>query len=171
MRAGFRFRQHLSCAFPMPSFRLRHAFVTPSSGLRGSSSNVLGISNLRSDSPVDSTHLGRSYLDSIGGLNTSSTLGSLAASGVGRANAVRGLLFEVASSGQVPAPDPIARRGVEPRDNQLSINGTVHDFSQHWSTNVREEEQSLSETCSATPIKCALVFAQGTMCQRRQKGD
>lgn len=166
MRTRFRFREHLFCAFPMPSFRLRYVFVTPSARLRGRSSNALGLSNLRSDSPLDSAHFGRWYLDCIGALNTSSTLGSLAASSVVRANAVRGLLFDVASSGQAPAADPIAPCDVERGDNQLSMKGTVHDFLQHWSTNARQDEQFVSETCSAPPIKCALVFAQGTICQR-----
>ncbi len=166
MRTGFRFRQHLFCAFRMPSFRLRPAFVTPSARLRGRSSKALELSNLRSDCPLDSAHFGRCYLESSGALNTSRTLGSLAASAVVRANSVRGLLFDVASSGQARVEDPIARRGLERRDKQLNVNVVMRDFLEQWSTTVPEGEKSVSETCSATPIKCALVFAQGTMCQR-----
>ncbi len=166
MRTGFRFRQHLFCAFPMPSFRLRHVFVTPSARLRDRFSKALGLNNLRSDSPLDFAHFGCWYLDSIGGLNASSTLGSLAAPAVVGTNGARGLLFDVASSGQTQVQDPVARCGLERGDKQLTVNVAVHDFLQQWSTNARGDEKSVSETCSATPIKCALVFARGTMCQR-----
>ena len=106
MRTGFRFPQHLFCAFPMSSFRLRHVFVTSSARLRGRSSNALGLSNLGSDSPHDSAHFGRWYLGCIGGLNASSTLGSLAGFAVVDTNGARGLLFDVASSWQAPIRIP-----------------------------------------------------------------
>lgn len=166
MRTGFRFRQHLFCAFPMPCFRLRHVFVTPSARLRDRSSKALGLSNLRSDLRLDSANFGRWYLDSIGGLTASSMLGSLAAPAVVGTSGARGLLFDVASSGQTQVQDPVARCGRERGDEQLSVNVAVHDFLQQWSTDARGNEKSVSETCSATPIKCTLVFARGTMCQR-----
>lgn len=171
MRAGPGFRRCRLFAFPMPSSRLRHVFVTPSVRLRGRCCNALRLNNLRSDSPLDSAHFGRCYLDSIGALNAFSTLGSVAASAVVRANGVRGQLFGVASSGKAPVQDPISRCGLERRDNRLSINVSVHDFAQHLPSSAREEERSACETCSATPIKCALVFAQGTTGQMIERSS
>ena len=165
MRAGSGFQRGWFFAFPMPLFRLRHVFATSSYRLRGRLCNALGLSNLRSDSPLDSALSGLSYLDSIGALNASSALGSLAVSTVLRANGVAGQLFQTASSGQAPLHGHIADSCLECWDNQLTIKVTVHDFSQLWSSNGREEEQSVFETCSATPMKCALDFAQETMCQ------
>lgn len=166
MRAGSRFQPCWFFAFLMPFSRLRHVFVTPSARLRGRSSKAPGRSNLRSDSPLDSAYFGRWYLDSIGALNASGTLGLLAASVVVRANGVRGLLLDIASSGQAPVQDPVACCGLERRNNHLGVNVAVHDFLQQWSINAREDEKSVSEMCSATPITCALVLARGTMCQR-----
>ena len=101
MTAGSRFRRHRFFAFAMPSFRLRHVFATPSDRLRRVSCNVLGLSNLGSDSPLDFAHFGQWYLDWIGVLRGSSTLGSVGVSTVVRPNGVAaGLLLHVGSSGQ-----------------------------------------------------------------------
>lgn len=152
MRTGSRFRRYLFLVSPMPSFRLRHVLVTPSARLRARSSKALGFSNLLCDFPLDSGHFGCCYLNSTGALNSSSTLASLAAFGVVRLNSVRGLLLDVASSGQATPHDRIARCCLERRDNQLTVNFVVHDFLQQWSTTVREDEQCVSKACSATPI-------------------
>ena len=61
-------------AFTMPFFRLRRVFATPSACLRDRSGKALGLSNLRSDSPLDSVDVGRSYLDPIGVSSGSRTL-------------------------------------------------------------------------------------------------
>lgn len=66
MRAGSRFRWYWLFAFPLPFCRLRHVFGTPSDRLRDRSCKALGLSNLRSDSPLDFTYVGRSYLGPFG---------------------------------------------------------------------------------------------------------
>ena len=80
MRADSWFQRHLLFAFALPFFRLRYVFATPSDRLRHRPGKALGISNLRSDSPLDFVDIGRSYLDPIGASNGSSTLGSLGVS-------------------------------------------------------------------------------------------
>ena len=80
MRAAPWFRRYWFFAFPLPFFRLRHVFATPSDRLRDRSGKALGLSNLRSDSPLDPGYVERSYLDSIGASNGYSTLGSLGVS-------------------------------------------------------------------------------------------
>jgi hypothetical protein len=54
MRADSWFRRHCLFAFALPFFRLRQVFAPPSDRLRDRSGNALGLSNLRSDSPLDS---------------------------------------------------------------------------------------------------------------------
>jgi len=93
MRADSWFRRHWFLAFPLPFFPLRNVFATPSDRLRDRSGKTLGLSNLLSDSPLDSVHVGRSYLDLIGASDGSTTSGSLGVSYVVAANGVRGLLF------------------------------------------------------------------------------
>lgn len=121
MRAGSRFRRCWFFAFEMPFSRLRHAFAMPSDRLRGRSCKALGLSNLRSDSPLDCAHLGGSYLDPIGASNSSSTLGSSGVSNVVRANSVRGLLFHTGSG---EAPVSVAHCCLERSDHQLKTNVT-----------------------------------------------
>ena len=82
MRAGSRFRRYWFFAFRLPSFRLRHVFATPSDRLRDRACKAPGLSNLRSDSPLDSSHVGSSYLDRVGASDDSSTSGSLGVSAV-----------------------------------------------------------------------------------------
>lgn len=166
MRAGSRFQRRWFFALLMPFFRLRHVFVTPSARLRSRFSKALGRSNLRPDSPLDSAQFGRWHLHSIGAFNASGTLGLLAASIVVGMNGVRGLLLDVASSRRAAAQDPVACCGLERRGNQLSVNVAVHDFLQQWSTNAREDEKSVSQTCSVTRSNAGLVVARETMCQR-----
>lgn len=121
MRAGSRSQRCWFFAFPMSFFRLRHVFATSSYRLRGRLCNALGLSNLRSDSPLDSAVIGLSYLDSIGALNASRALGSLGVSTVLRANGVGGQLFQTASSGQAPLQGHITDSCLECWDNQLTI--------------------------------------------------
>ena len=102
MRADSWFRRYWFFAFPTPFFRLRLVFATPSDRLRNRSCKALGLSNLRSDSPLDSTHVEGSYLDPVGASDGSSRFGSLGVSNVVRANSVVGLLFHTDSSGQAP---------------------------------------------------------------------
>jgi hypothetical protein len=98
--------------------RLRYVFATPSDRLRDRSGKALGLSKLRSDSPLDSVHVGRSYLDPIQALNGSSTLGSLGVSYVVLANGVLGVLFDTDSSAQALVLDRIVHCR-ERWDNQL----------------------------------------------------
>lgn len=122
MRAGPRSRRCWFFAFPLPSFRLRHVFATRSDRLRGRSCKAPGFSNLRSDSPLDSIHVERLYLDPVGASDGSSTSGSLGVSNVVRASSVVGLLFHTDSFGQALVLDPVLRCRPERRDDQVSIN-------------------------------------------------
>ena len=72
MRAGSWFPRYWCFAFPLPFFRLRRVFATPSDRLRDRSGKAPGLSNLRSDSPLDSVHVGGSYLVPVGASNGTS---------------------------------------------------------------------------------------------------
>jgi hypothetical protein len=122
MRVDSWFRRHWFFAFPLPFFRLRHVFGTPSARLRDRSGKALGLSNLRSDSPLDSVPVGASYLDSVGASNSSGTLGSVSASYFVLANGVLliGLLFDTDSAAQAPVEDHIVHCRLERRDNRRS---------------------------------------------------
>jgi hypothetical protein len=98
MKVGSRFRRYWLFAFALPFFRLRYVFATPSDRLRDRSGKALGLSNLRSDSPLHSVHIGCSYLHFIGASSGSGTLGLLSVSNVALANGVLGLLFDTDSS-------------------------------------------------------------------------
>jgi hypothetical protein len=132
MRADVWFRQYWSFAFPLPFFRLRYVFATPSDHLRDRPGKALGLRKLRSDSPLDSVHVGRSYLGAIGASNGSGTLGSLSVSDVVLANSLLGLLFDTDSSAQALVLDRIVDCRPERWDNQLSTNAgstTSHNRS------------------------------------------
>src|SRR5579864_475404 len=66
MRARSQVRQSDLFAFAMPCSRLRHAFVTPSAGLRGRSCKSLQMSYLLSDYPLCFTSFGDLYCSSNG---------------------------------------------------------------------------------------------------------
>jgi hypothetical protein len=133
MRVDSWFRRHWFFAFPLPFFRLRHVFGTPSARLRDRSGKALGLSNLRSDSPLDFVDIGRSYLGYVAASNSYSTSGSLGGSYVVLANGVPGLLFDTDSSGQALVLDRKVHCRPERSecwDNQPSTNAWVHNFSQ-----------------------------------------
>ena len=161
MRADSWFRRYWFFRFPLPFFRLRYVFATPSDRLRDRSGKALGLSNFRSDSPRDPGYVERSYLDSIGASNgsrsSSSTLGSLGVSYVVPANGVPGLLFDTDSSAKALVLDRIVHGCPERWDNQLSTNVGVHDCSQPCLSHVRTEEQSVSGKCSAIRISLGRV--------------
>jgi len=131
VRAGSRFRRYWFFAFALPFFRLRYVFATPSDRLRDRSGKALGLSNLRSDSPLHSVHIGCSYLDLIGASSGSGTLGLLSVSYVVLANGVLGLLFDTYSSEhsstQARLLDRIVHSGPERWGYQLSINVGVNN--------------------------------------------
>ena len=122
MSVDYWFLRYCFFAFRLPFFRLRHVFGTPSDRLRDRSCKTLGLSNLRSDSPLDFGQVGRSYLDRIRASNGSGTLGSLSVSQVVLANGVPELLFDTESSAQALVLDRIVHCRPEHWDNQLSTN-------------------------------------------------
>jgi hypothetical protein len=149
------FRRYCFFAFfPLPFFRLRHVFGTPSDRLRDRSGKAVRLSNLRSDSPLNFVHVGRSYLYSVGVSNGSSTSGSLSVSYVVLANGALGCYryrFIRASTGSGSHRALWSRtlgQLIEYycRGPQLLIRVLSH---------VRTEQQSVSGTCSA-PIRISL---------------
>ena len=170
MRVGSRFRRYRFLAFALPFFRLRYVFATPSDRLRDRSGKAPGLSNLRSDSPLDSFHVGRSYLDRIGS-NGSSTLGSLGVSYVVLANGVLGLLFDTDSSAQALVLDRIVDCRPERWDNQLSTHvGSTTSHNRAYPI-VCTQEQSVSGTCIAIPISLGRVRTIEPYVRDDRKGD
>ena len=172
MRADSWFRQYWFFAFPLPFFPLRYVFATPSDRLRDRSRKAFGLSNLRSDSPLDSVHVGRSYLDPIGASNGSGTLGSLSVSHVVVANGLLGLLFDTDSSAQALVLDGIVHSRPERWDNQLSTN-----VAPQLLTTVLIPfpcacaRESVSGTCWAIPISLRGVRTVEPYVRDDRKGD
>ena len=171
MRADSCFRRYGFFRFPLPFFRLRYVFATRSDRLRDRSRKARGLSNLRSDSPLDSVAVGRSYLDPMGASHGSSTLGSLGVSYVVFANGVLGVLFDTDSSAQALVLDCIVDCRPERWDNQLSTNVGVRNFSQPCLSHARRQEQSVSGTRSAIPISLGRVRTIEPYLRDDRKGD
>ena len=135
MSADSWFRRYWFLAFALPFFRLRHVFATPSDRLRDRSGKVPGLSNLRSDSPLDSAYVARSYLDSVGASHGSSRSGSLSVSYVVLAMGVLGLLFDTDASAQAPVQDRLVQCRPERWDNRRSDNQTSTNVGPQLSHN------------------------------------